>query len=162
MTRKSLMLVLVLVLVAGVAGGVWLYRGSDRESGSAVAPLTVVDPGDSSVLGVFEGRIPCAGCERVKVRLILRQDPATKKPTTYVLERINVGEGDARHITNGTWEVSRGTQVDPGATVYRLSAEAPDGFRFYQAVDANILLFLDEDMRLKVGDASHGFTLSKT
>jgi hypothetical protein len=46
-----------------------------------------------------------ADCERVKVVLILYQDPATKAPTTYVSERINVGKGNQRHTTRGNWSI---------------------------------------------------------
>ncbi|MQA77021.1 MAG: hypothetical protein GEV10_00825 [Streptosporangiales bacterium] len=160
MSRKTVVVVAVLA-AAVLLGGLLAVRALAFDE-RAAAPPTAVDTGDPSFFGVFEGRVPCAGCERVKVRLVLRQNPATSEPTTYVLEQINVGQGDERHTTSGRWTITRGTKADPRAAVYRLGARAPEGFRLYQVADDNILLFLDDGMRLKVGDAGHSYTLSRT
>lgn len=159
MNRKIVVLVVVAV-VAVLAGGFWLLRNDSNET--PTTPPSSFNANDPSFFGVFEGRVPCTDCERVKVVLILYQDPATKTPTTYVLERIDVGKGNERYITKGSWTTAHGTKTDPEAVVYRLDTEAPEGFRLYQAIDKSILLFLKEDLSLKVGNAGHSYTLSKT
>lgn len=159
MNRKVLVAVaLVVVLV----GGFFIVRQLTSDDEPAARPPTLVDTADPSFFGVFEGRVPCADCERVKVRLVLSRHPETKAPTTYVLERIDVGRSNARQTTSGRWTIARGTSTDPRAEVYRLDSRAPVGFRLYQAVDHDILLFLDEDLHLRVGDAGHSYTLSRT
>lgn len=158
MNRK---LLAFLVLTIMLLGGFWLFRSYFSDDAPATTPPTTFDANDPSLLGVFEGRIPCADCERTKVRLILYQNQTTKTPTTYILERINVGESNERHITNGNWTISHGTKADPEAVVYQLDTKL-EGFRTYQALAENILLFLEEDMSLKVGDPGHSYTLSKT
>lgn len=159
MTRTTV--ALVAVLAAVLVGGFFAVRALAFDE-PAPGPPSVVDTADPSFFGVFEGRVPCADCERVKVRLVLRRDPETNAPTTYVLERINVGQGNARHTTTGRWTITRGAKGNPRAAVYRLGAQAPAGFRLYQVADDNILLLLDDGMRLKVGDAGHSYTLSRT
>jgi hypothetical protein len=114
-----------------------------------------------SLLGVYEGKIPCPDCERTKVRLTLYTNK-NNSPTEYKLERIYVGKGDDRTTTTGSWTISQGISSNPSATVYQLDSNSPSEFRSYYAVDNNLLLFLDENKNLKVGDAAHSFTLSRT
>ena len=129
---------------------------------SSTDPPVAVETGDPTLLGVFEGRVPCTDCERVKVRLTLFQDAATREPTTYVLELIHVGLGDERQTTEGPWTITHGTATDDEAIVYGLGGDATDGYRQFQVADENILLFRGGDGSLTVGDASHSFTLSRT
>ena len=120
-----------------------------------------------AVLGVFEGRTPCGevaveftgfpaqNCEKIKWRLILNQEPTTGRPTTYRYD-------GTRTRREGTWAIVRGTATDPDAVVYRLNND--DGARSIEflKVDDNILLLLDSDRKLVVGDASWSYTLSRT
>ena len=131
---------------------------------------------DSELLGAFEGRVPCAsefsdsgapwptpqpdGCQRVKIRLDLYRD-LEGSPSRYVLHRIYVGQGDDVTTTEGKWTISRGTAADPDAIVYELDSNTPQEFRSFFVADDNILLFLDQDRRLMVGNPSESFTLSR-
>src|SRR5688500_6783993 len=108
-----------------------------------------------SLVGVFEGKVPCDDCERVKNAVALFQEPSTRAPTTYLLREIFVGKGDAIYDSRGTWKTAAGTAADPGATVLVLEPEAGGAARYYQRVDENILLELDEQKRPRVGNASH-------
>jgi hypothetical protein len=152
------------VVVAGMAltamivvlGALWVTRPDAAGTGSP--PL--VQPGPTDLYGVFEGRIPCVDCERVKVRLTLSTDDAA--PTDYVLELIHVGQGDARQVSEGSWRIESGAAADSDAATYVLDEHAPEGYRHYLAVGDDILLFLDAAGRLVVGDAGHSFTLSRT
>jgi len=112
--------------------------------------------------GGFEGKLPCVGCERVKVLLTLHLDLETRAPTTYVLERIHVGRGDARTITRGSWSRSVGTSWDDDAVVYTLAGDTPDELSRWLALRDNLLLLLDPDLEPRVGDGAHNYTLSRT
>ena len=64
-------------------------------------------PPGSRTHGVFEGRVPCDDCERVKI-LTLHRDAKEDVPTTYVLGRVYVGQSDVHHGAEGDWEVTGG------------------------------------------------------
>jgi hypothetical protein len=125
------------------------------------APPTLEESDTSQVYGVFEGRVPCYDCERIKVRLTLLRNPATHAPTEYMLERIYVGKGNDRTTTRGRWSVLDVPMPDRYGVAYRLDEESPPDFSLYLPV-GDLLLFLNPDMRPRVGDASGSFTLSKT
>lgn len=83
-------------------------------------------------------------------------------PSGYDLERLYVGKGNERHPSTGTWTTSVGTAWDSAAVVIHLDDSAPPGFATYLLVDEKLLLFLDPALELRVGDAGHSFTLSRT
>ncbi len=93
--------------------------------------------------------------------LTLHRDAQTLAPTSYVLERINVGNDDARLITEGTWTTAVGSPVDERLAVAVL-ATAPPGFTRYLMLGANLLLVLDDKLEPRVGNALYSFTLSRT
>lgn len=120
---------------------------------------------DSTLEGVFEGRTPCApvalqftgfpatGCEKIKWELTLYRDAATGHPGTYRYR-------GTRTSRQGSWSITRGSAADPTATVYELRH---DGDVLYLLrVDANVLLVMDTDRTLLVGDASWSYTLNRT
>jgi hypothetical protein len=152
------------LVIAGMAlaslvvafGASWVTR--DDSSVPESPPLA--EPAPPDVFGVFEGRIPCTGCERIKVRLTLSSDGA--EPAGFRLELIHVGQGDERQVSEGEWWIESGAAHGPDATTYVLDERAPDEFRRYLAVGDDILLFIDADGVLVVGDAGHSFTLSRT
>lgn len=113
-----------------------------------------------SLIGVFEGKIHCADCQQTKVRLTLYLNK--DKSPGYLLERVYVGKGNDVTKTSGSWTVSKGINIDPDAVVYQLDGNSPAEFGSYYAVDNNLLLFLDENKNLRVGDAAHSYTLSRT
>jgi hypothetical protein len=121
-----------------------------------------------SLFAVFEGRIPCvepklAGCDKIKVALALYRDGQSETPTSFTLARVYVAaspEG-ARIVVGGQMSVSRGTKLDPGATVYRLDANAPPEFQSYWAIGQNILFILDKDLNPRVGTASWSYVLNR-
>ena len=73
-------------------------RGRMRRSGAGRA----VVPGDNArgdpVFAVFESRIPCADCEKIKFALALYRDRDTQAPTTYKLARVYVAKTDDRIV----------------------------------------------------------------
>lgn len=113
------------------------------------------------VFAVFESRIPCADCEKIKFALALYRNRETKAPTTYKLARVYVAKGDDRTINEGTWTITHGTKLDPQAVVYQLDANAPQEFRSYWLISQDILFILDQDMNPRVGDAGYSYALNK-
>lgn len=155
----------VLVVAGGVAAGfLFLARSSPVSEASAGS---VPAGEDSPVLGVFEGRTLCGevavrftgfggpGCEKIKWRLTLRQDPATGAPTTYLYE-------GTRTSREGPWVIGRGSAADPGAVVYRLDPGHPESSLSLLRADESVLLLLDDDLDVLVGDASWSYVLNRT
>lgn len=149
--RVPARLLCVLVVVAGMGSGA---------ACTEVAALPSPEPG-AAVYGVFEGRVPCQDCERIKVRLTLFEDPASSDPAACTLERIHVGKGDDRTVDSGGWRTTIGAPTDSDATVVVLDPGPPE-FARYQHVGPDILLILDGASQPRVGDASGSFTLSRT
>lgn len=117
-----------------------------------------------SVLGVFDGRFPCAEihkdwkqpaqpeCEKVKWSLTLYQDPGTHQPTTYALNRT---------VREGKWTVVRGTKTDPKAVVYQLDSDKPEVSIYLLKGDDNVLFVLDQERNFRVGGAYLSYTLNR-
>jgi hypothetical protein len=113
------------------------------------------------VLGVFESRIPCGSCERLKFALAIYKDPQTGLPTTYMMSRIYVGNNNDRVTNHGNISISLGTSLDPSHIVYRLVTGAPAEYQSFWKVDENLLFILDDSLTPKVGDAGYGYVLNK-
>ncbi len=119
------------------------------------------------VVGVFEGRTPCGAiateftgfpaqnCEKIKWQLTLYRASSSGRPSTYVFR-------GTRATSRGTWIVTRGAAGDPDGIVYRLDPEARGPSISFLKADDNILLLLDRELRLMVGDASWSYTLNRT
>ena len=136
----------------------------------AVEPwFPTLDEKGDPVFAVFEGRIPCnspelIGCDKVKVSLVLYKDVRSNVPTNYKLARVYVATSPQgnRLVASGLLSVTRGTTLDPSATVYRLDANAPPEFRAHWAIGTDILFMLDERLNLKVGTAGWSYVLNRT
>jgi hypothetical protein len=129
-------------------------------------PIPTMPPG-SSVLGVFEGRVPChevalevlniapfPGCLKLKSRLTLYTDQATGAPSSYMYMGTST-------IREGTWTIFEGTEGDPGAVVYKLDLGSSQGPVSFLKADENHLFLLDRDLKLLVGNALFSYTLSR-
>lgn len=119
-----------------------------------------------SVLGVFEGRTPCGpiandftgfpsqNCEKIKWRLTLHVDAATRRPTTFLYE-------GTRTARRGAWTIQRGTPFDPDAEVYHLTPAPAGRALSLLSVDGQVLVLLDGDRRVVKGDASWSYVLNR-
>jgi hypothetical protein len=94
---------------------------------------------------------------KVKWDLTLYQDPDRLTPTTYKLK----GTFYRERIGEGRWAIVRGTMADPAAVVYQLDPDKPQGSLFLLKADDNILLFLDEERNLMVGNGDFSYTLNR-
>jgi hypothetical protein len=118
---------------------------------------------------VFEGRIPCAdparaGCEKIKVALVVYHDKESQQLTTYKLARIYVAaapEGN-REVVSGALNVARGTRLHADETVYQLDAAAPKEFQNYWLIGDDILFLLDDALKPMVGTAGWSYVLNRT
>jgi hypothetical protein len=163
-----------------VGNGAWSYTlnrtdnqpsHSRRPSGSPPEPPPRPPippaPAGSTVLGVFDGRLPChpivleitrtapyPGCMKVKSRLTLYQGATTGEPTSYLYMGVST-------FREGAWTIVRGTTFDPGATVYQLHLHASDQTMSFLRVDENHLFLMDGAGNLLVGNALFSYTLSR-
>jgi hypothetical protein len=125
-------------------------------------PYPETNANGDPILADFEGRIPCtvAGCQKLKVGLVLYQNRKTKAPSTYWLGLIGAA-GDERVVTQGRWVARRGVKDYPKAVVYELDTTAPPDLRRFWRVSDDILLPLDQNMKPIPGDAAWGTMLSR-
>jgi hypothetical protein len=126
-------------------------------------------PKGPQVHGYFEGRSPCReitemlnadgrdSCIKIKWQLLLFQDPVTHAPTTYALG----GFAWRNPPKTGKWAIIKGTKEDPNAVVYQLEPDNPQGFLSFVKADDNILLFLDKEKKLLVGNSQFSYTLNR-
>lgn len=156
-----------------VGNGGWSYTLNRRETSGprprAMQPLATVPAG---IGGEYEGRTPCqeiakqldlavdAGCTKLKWGITLVQD-ASGRPATYKHEGTLYRNGSLYGAPprTGAWSVLR----DPatGALVYRLERGEPGKYLQLLRADENILVFLDEDGGVLVGNTSHSYTLNR-
>jgi len=124
-------------------------------------------PAGLSVLGVFEGRLPCdevvleftslapfAGCTKIKTRVTLYQDQTTGAPSTYLFMGTTT-------VREGAWTILHGTENDPDAEIYQLQLEHGKEPVFFLKADENHLFVMDRDQNLLVGNALFSYTLSR-
>jgi hypothetical protein len=129
-------------------------------------PIPEMPPG-SSVLGAFEGRLPChevvydvlgvdpfSGCLKLKSRLTLYLDQGTGAPSTYMVMGTST-------IREGTWTILQSTGGDPDAVIYQLELEGSKGPVSLLKADDNHIFLLDRDLNLLVGNALFSYTLSR-
>ena len=120
----------------------------------------------SHVYGVFAGRTACkefmaelnldanAECIKRKMNIILYQDSATGKPTTYETKGMGKWSG------KGNWFILQGTPTDPGATVFQLELDANTSL-FLLKGDDNVLFILDRHKNFLTGNEKFSYTLNR-
>jgi hypothetical protein len=124
-------------------------------------------PAGSSVLGAFEGRLPChdivfemleitpyPGCAKLKTRVTLYLAQNTGTPSTYM----SMGTST---IQEGTWTIIQGTENDPDAVIYQLDLGDSQQPASFLRADDNHLYLLDRARNLLVGNALFSYTLSR-
>ena len=93
---------------------------------------------------------------KAKWELVLYRDPNTLAPTTYKLR----GTFYRERVKEGKWIIVRGTKTEPDAVVYRLDPDDPRESLSFLRADDNILLFLDKERNLMVGNGDFSYTLN--
>lgn len=118
------------------------------------------------VYGVFAGRTPCqefmaelnldasAECLKRKMKIILYQDSATGKPTTYETKGMGKWSG------KGNWFILQGTPTNPRATVFQVKLDENTSL-FLLKGDDNVLFILDRNKNFLIGNAKFSYTLNR-
>ena len=118
------------------------------------------------VYGVFAGRTACQefmkelnldanpDCIKRKMKIILYQDSATGKPTTYETKGMGKWSG------KGNWFILQGTLTDPRATVFQIELDAKTSL-FLLKGDDNVLFILDKNKNFLIGNAKFSYTLNR-
>jgi len=151
---KVLLLIFILILATGC--------NTQPDTPATVEPwYPATNKNGDEVFAVFESRIPCDDCEKIKFALALYEDSKTQQPTTYQMARVYVAKGNDRTINTGTWTIIRGTSLDSQAVVYRLDANAPDEFQYFWVIGKDILFILDQEMNPRVGTAGYSYALNR-
>ena len=137
-----------------------------------------------SILGVFEGTTPChniprplpqipadVDCELMTWNLTLNQDSDSGAPTTFKLlsaygltqpNTPGIRGGGTKVEMEGRWDITKGTQSDPGAVVYRLNPGDASRSVAFVKLDDYLLHVLDREKGLMVGNAAWSYTLNRT
>jgi hypothetical protein len=138
------------------------FPGRLPQSAMAAAPT-----GDSVVVAVFEGRTPCGqiatrftgfpsqNCEKIKWQLTLFRNRQSQLPSAFLYE-------GTRTSRRGSWVIQRGTPTDADAEVYRLTTKPTGETLHLLNIGGQVLLLLDDQLRVVVGDASWSYTLNRT
>jgi hypothetical protein len=158
---RSIIVVTAVVTIAMIGlAAAWQGLGHGRGPVTFDPPYPERDAAGSSILAVFDGRIPCfvVNCERRKVTLVMYHDHATTGPSMYWLGIVGL-LGNEREVVRGTWGIRRGVEEYPDAEVYALDGQAPVDLRYYWRLTQDILLPLDQSMRPMAGNAAWGFML---
>lgn len=140
----------------------WLVR---PETSYPIGPLA----SGPSVYGVFEGRSPCQAiarelqlpvdpdCAKVKWRVTLYQDPATRAPTTYKVEGSLYRSG----ARAGSWTVAQGSRAGAGNVVYQLASTPAEPALLLAKGDDNVLFLLDRNLDPLIGRDDFSYTLNR-
>jgi hypothetical protein len=141
-------------------------EGAETDDDLRLLPGEGEKPSGPDVFGAFYGRTPCQAlakmlgvekspeCTKVKWRLVLYCDPATRQPTTY---RIS---GLAWRDRVGKWAILSGTPENP-TVVYRLDPDQNGGFLNFLRVDENVLYFQDRSGKAMVGNIDHSYAMNR-
>ncbi len=150
--------VLLLVCILSIAAGC----EPQPKTPATVEPwYPATNENGDEVFAVFESRIPCDDCEKIKFALALYVDSKTKMPTTYQMARVYVAKGNDRTINTGTWTITSSTSLYPQAVVYRLDTNFPEEFQYFWAIGDDILFILDHEMKPRVGTAGYSYALNR-
>lgn len=135
-------------------------------------------PPDGSVLyGAFGGHTPCdEPCLKLKAYLTLHGDADDGAPTRFVFERVFVGDGDTRYVSEGTWEWLAPPAWFPEGAVLRTTDDPQPGSVLPEDTERLptpahldtwlvlrdvVLVGLDDALEPRVGDGSESWTLDR-
>lgn len=147
-----------MVLIAAALVAVWLIRPAKIAPAETLFPE--MNAAGQPLIAIYEGRVPCnaPGCDKIKVGLGLY---GADKPESFRLFLVRVDGGNDREAYEGRLILSAGIPDHPGALVLDLGAAAPEPFRSYWQVSADILIPLNAARRPVPGNASWGSMLSR-
>lgn len=146
--NKKIIAAFIIVIVV-LAGFFFIQQRNSQQQNNVPSTQPTQADGDDRkvVLGVFEGTIPCADCEGIKMKLTLYQDPTTLGAAGYTLDSTYIGQPNGTFNTQGEWDYLRGNDEDPNATIYGLDLDKPELERqYFLKVGDDKVTMLDEKM----------------
>lgn len=164
--KKNIIIAILATII--VTSGIWLLADKNFTRKNYAPSFPNDDVSNPQFFAIFDGQIPCTsseilnGCQVIKMRLTLFKDLQKTSPTTYKLNRIYVGLGNDVYTTQGNWAQTADKKTIPSENIYQLDEKTPQEYRFFLTVGKNILLGLDQDQNIKVGNTSANYTLSRT
>jgi hypothetical protein len=122
---------------------------------------------DTATQVTFDGRTPCTiaqdygypagdACFKLKWRMILQRDPASKQSGTY---RINRTLSRTQEI-RGRW-VLRPHPWNPALMMLQLDPDLPEKSIAFLIADDDVLFFLKKDYSLYTGNKDFSYTLNR-
>jgi len=108
-------------------------------------PNEVILEADASEWLVYEGTIPCADCQGIKMRLKL-ENRSGADDKTYELTETYLGtkEGDRNYQSRGIYQITYGHGNDPSAILITL-VNKNNAQRVFMQEDSEDLTLLDKD-----------------
>ncbi|QAR30710.1 copper resistance protein NlpE [Ornithobacterium rhinotracheale] len=119
-------------------------EATSTESTEVAAPVV------ANYEGVYEGVVPCADCEGIKISLKLNEDNTFVQETEYLGKEIN-----NKFTDKGTY-----TWNNDGTIVTLKPENAPDQLSHFK-VEEGKLIQLNADLQENTGDAADSYVLSK-
>lgn len=122
-------------------------------------PNEVILEADASEWLIYEGTIPCADCQGIKMRLKL-ENRAGADDKTYELNETYIGtkEGDRNYQSRGMYQITYGHDNDPSAILITLVDKNNTQRVLMQEESENLTLLDKEGKRFK---SQRNYTLSK-
>lgn len=132
-------------------------------SGCGTTPISKADgprPGKKEILlGIFEGKLPCADCPGIQTRLTLTQEGKFIDIGHFTLKETYLERSVKPLETKGEWTVIKGTLQDDNAVVYELTPDNSKQLRYFLKTDDTGVKQLDKDGNEI--DSKLDFTLKK-
>lgn len=110
-----------------------------------LAALLAVPAQAKTILGEFEGTLPCADCSGLETKLTLLETKPGSGKGTYRMSENYLGKSKTPIRSTGRWETRTGTPKDPSATVYVLDPDKPQKTQYYLLRPDGSLLTLDRE-----------------
>lgn len=102
--------------------------------------------GQTIQLEIYEGIIPCADCEGIKLTLKITRDYQS-----YELTEEYLGKSNKPFISKGKLNTERGFESDPNATLYILNFDGPEENQKYFVRLSNLknkIILLDKNRKI--------------
>lgn len=140
MSRRNILIITALIVFLGIL----LFI--KKTSQPTPVPLATLP---STLLGVYEGTLPCADCPGLQTKLTLNYNKELNVATTYTLEETYIDRNDNKpYITTGKWEMAQKNQGDLEETIYILNSDKPkEEQSYYLKASDTELKTLDSQMQ---------------
>lgn len=130
-------------------------KDAPEEATKSAEPLAAAV--GTTILGTYEGTIPCNSCDGVLMTLTLEDNPA-EGSRTYSLTEVYLGEPQPENTfkSDGSWEILVDSPKYPGLTVYHLNPnKTTDTLYFEKISDTEIRLMNRQSINKELSRSYH-------